>query len=59
MYDSSVVKHMIETTNDEGRNLTQWETDFMESITEQFEKHGRLSVNQVATLEKIYTARTN
>ncbi len=48
----------IACVNDEGRSLTTWEEEFMESITEQFEATGDLSEAQIDTLERIYAERT-
>jgi len=33
--------------------LTPWEEDFLDSVTEQFETHGGLSVNQISKLQEI------
>ncbi len=38
--------------------LTPWETSFMESITDQFDRSGRLSDRQVEILERIYAEKT-
>jgi len=35
-----VLKQWITAVNDEGRKLTDWEVQFMESITEQFDNSG-------------------
>lgn len=53
-----VIKSWIEHVNNEGRNLTKWELDFMESITEQFEERNSLSDRQEEILERIYTDKT-
>jgi len=37
--------------------LSQWEMGFVESLTEQFNKHGRLSPKQVEILERIETQK--
>lgn len=55
--DKSVIKAWIDTVNKEGRNLTKWEVDFMESITEQFELRESISTKQEEILERIYTDR--
>lgn len=49
-----IIKHWIDSINDEGRNLTDWEKRFMESITDQFELIGSLSQKQEEILERIY-----
>lgn len=53
-----VIAHWIETVNEEGRNLTQWERSFMESIADQFERAGSLSDRQEEILERIYAEKT-
>ena len=47
----------IAAVNDEGRKLTDWEVQFMESITEQFDNSGSLSEKQEEILERIYTEK--
>ncbi len=48
----------IECVNTEGRNLSAWEVNFMESITDQFERAGSLSERQREILERIYAEKT-
>lgn len=48
----------IRDVNEEGQGLSAWELGFMESITEQFERSGRLSEKQIETLERIYAEKT-
>lgn len=52
-----VLKQWITAVNDEGRKLTDWEVQFMESITEQFDNSGSLSEKQEEILEKIYVEK--
>lgn len=52
-----VLKQWITAVNDEGRKLTDWEVQFMESITEQFDNSGGLSEKQEEILEKIYVEK--
>lgn len=52
-----VLKQWIVAVNDEGRKLTDWEVQFMESITEQFDNSGSLSEKQEEILERIYTEK--
>ena len=52
-----VLKQWITAVNDEGRKLTDWEVQFMESITEQFDNSGSLSEKQEEILERIYTEK--
>lgn len=56
--DPKVIAHWISHINDHGVNLTKWELDFMESITEQFEKRNSISDKQEEILERIYTDKT-
>jgi hypothetical protein len=53
--DPSVIEYWIDTINNDGINLTKWELDFMESITEQFNKYHKISDKQEAIVERIYT----
>lgn len=53
--DPTVIEHWINEINNNGINLSKWETDFMESITEQFEKYKRISDKQEEIIERIYT----
>ena len=52
-----VLEQWIAVVNDEGRKLTDWEVQFMESITEQFDNSGSLSEKQEEILERIYTEK--
>ena len=52
-----VLKQWIAAVNDEGRKLTDWEVQFMESITEQFDNSGSLSEKQEEILERIYAEK--
>ena len=53
-----VLQHWIDTVNDEGHELTTWELDFMESITDQFHSHPSLSEKQEEILSRIYAEKT-
>ena len=53
-----VIAQWIATINEEGRNLSKWETDFMESVTEQFEERGSVSEKQQELIERIYAEKT-
>ena len=52
------IKHWIDTIQTEGRNLTKWETDFIESLADQFEGRGSVSEKQQEILERIYAEKT-
>lgn len=56
--EPKVIEHWITTVNEEGRGLSKWELDFMESITEQFEKRNSISDKQEEILERIYSEKT-
>lgn len=53
--EPEVLKDWIEQVNDNGVNLSKWEKDFMESITEQWDNRQFLSDKQEEILERIYT----
>lgn len=55
----AVIQSWIELVNTEGRGLSKWEQDFMDSITEQFEERGAISDRQEEILERIYSNRTS
>lgn len=40
------------------RGMTKWETDFIDSIKDQWDTKGTLSEKQYETLERIYAERT-
>lgn len=58
MQAPEVIAGWIKTIQDEGRNLTAWEIDFIESVATQFERHGRVSAPQERVLERIYAEKT-
>lgn len=53
-----VIKEWIDKVNYESKNLSKWEEDFMESITDQFDRRGLLSDRQEEILERIYAEKT-
>lgn len=53
-----VIEHWITVVNEEGHNLSKWELDFMDSITEQFASRNWLSDRQEEILERIYAEKT-
>lgn len=57
-HSKEIIAHWIITINDEGRNLSKWELDFMESVTQQFERRGSVSDKQEETIERIYADKT-
>lgn len=54
-----VIREWIKLVNDEGHDLTKWEEDFMESITEQFDERGSISDREEEILERIYSEKTS
>lgn len=54
-----VIREWIKLVNDEGHDLTKWEEDFMESITQQFYETASISDRQEEILETIYANKTS
>ena len=54
---NKIIEQWLNDVNDAGEDLTAWESQFMESITEQFERKGGLSERQIEILERIYTEK--
>lgn len=48
----------IDAVNTTGRDLSLWEIQFMESITDEYDRTASLSIAQLDTLEKIYVEKT-
>lgn len=55
---SEVIKRWIAAVNAEAHGLTCWESSFMMSLTDQFERSGSISERQEEILEKIYAEKT-
>lgn len=53
-----VIERMLNTIEDEGRNLTKWEEGFVMSLREQFDERGTISERQTEILEGIYAEKT-
>jgi hypothetical protein len=53
-----VIQSWIETLRNEGRNLSKWEEDFLDSIEERFASQDYISERQEEVLERIYAERT-
>lgn len=43
--------------NDEAVNLSEWETQFMESINDQWTRRQWLTARQIEIIERIYTEK--
>lgn len=54
-----VVRDWIDRINDEGVNLSDWEKQFMESVTDQFGRRGTISDKQEEIVERIYTEKVS
>lgn len=52
------LKDMIDTIQNEGRNLTDWEKDFIKSAIGQFKMRGWLSEKQQSIVQRIYDEKT-
>lgn len=57
-HTAEVIRHWIDTISTEGRGLSKWEGDFVESVAEQFEERGSISDRQEEILERIYAEKT-
>ena len=53
------IQHMLQTLESPSKELTKWEENFLESITEQFQKRQSLSERQYEILERIYAEKTD
>jgi hypothetical protein len=53
-YAADTIEEWISRVNEEGRGLNSWERNFMESVTEQFDRRRWLSEGQIDRLETIY-----
>lgn len=56
--ERKVIEHWITIIQEEGRDLSDWEEGFVESISEQLERTGSLSNRQEEILERIYAEKT-
>ena len=53
-----VIARWITIIQEDGRNVTQWEYDFVASLDEQMEQRGGISDRQEEILERIYAEKT-
>lgn len=56
--EPEVIENWINTVQEEGRNLSKWEQDFMESIQDQWERRKFITDRQEEILERIYSEKT-
>ena len=54
----ALVAHMLDALETPSKELTKWESDFVESVSGQFERCGSLSERQAEILERIYAEKT-
>lgn len=52
----ALIQHYIDTLSD--MSLTDWESNFVDSVATQFEARGSLSPKQIATLRRIYEEKS-
>jgi len=52
--DAGRIKDMLDACDGFLDDMSEWEQQFVESVTEQFERSGSLSPKQVEILEGIY-----
>lgn len=57
-YTQDTLQDWIDKIKEEGRDLTKWETDYVESVEDQLDRLGRLSEKQIEILERIYAEKT-
>jgi len=51
---SQTIERMLKVCQDKEGQLTEWESGFISSISNQFERKSDLSVKQCQVLEKLY-----
>ncbi len=56
--DKAVIEDWIRQIQENGRGVTKWEQDFVDSVEEQFAERQSLSEKQLDILERIYADRT-
>lgn len=57
-YTKEQLARVIEEIQEHGVNVSKWEADFVESISDQLQQRGSLSEKQVEILDRIYAERT-
>lgn len=56
--DNALIKHMLTELETPYKTLTKWESDFVESVTDQYSHRGTLTHKQFEVLERIYAEKT-
>lgn len=54
----TVVEHWLEELETPYKRLTDWEQQFVESVSDQLTNRGHLSERQLEILERIYAEKT-
>ena len=52
------VRKWIKACQEDGKGITAWENEFLDSVSAQLEKKGTLSDKQVEIIERIYAEKT-
>lgn len=53
-----VIEHFIAELGQPAKTLSDWEEDFLASVSDQFDRRGSLSDKQFEILERIYAEKT-
>ena len=53
-----IIKYWLDVVQTEGKNLSSWEENFVESLREQLGQYGKISDRQEEILETIYANKT-
>ena len=56
-WDEKTLRDLIDRSLNESRNLTDWEKQFLESISDQLDRRGCISDKQAEILDRIYTEK--
>ena len=56
--DDETLEHWLTVIEEEGRDLSKWEEDFIESLREQWDRGRWMSERQREILERIYADQT-
>ena len=56
--DEKTLRHWIDTCRDMGRDLTEWEEEFLSNVDGQLSQNGGLSPRQIEIIERIYAEKT-
>ena len=59
MFDQSELTSLVDDIDNHGVGLTDWETEFIDSILKQIDEGRELSEKQEKTIRKIYKDRVD